>query len=74
MTRKIFASRDVVFLEQVEEGKDDNNNECHIPLLMEENNGDNQQQEQKEEETGDVVNKESPYKFEVEIFEVNPLP
>ena len=34
MTHKIFASRDVIFLEHVEEGKDDSNDEWHIPLLM----------------------------------------
>ena len=41
VTHKIFASRDVVFHEQVEEGKDESNNEWNIPLLLEENNGDN---------------------------------
>ena len=45
MTHKVFASRDVIFHEQVEEGKDDSNSEWHIPLLMEENSEDDEEKE-----------------------------
>jgi len=68
-TRKIFASRDVVFHEQVQEGKDDIGDDWHIPLLMDESSDDEREQEQKEEqEKGD---KASP--FRADKFEVSPL-
>ena len=45
-SHKIFESRDVVFHEQVEEGKDDSDNDWHIPLVMEENNRDDQEKKE----------------------------
>ena len=47
---KIFSSRDVVFHEHVQEGKDDSDDDWHIPLLMEESSEDEREQEQKEEQ------------------------
>ena len=75
MTHKVFASRDVIFHEQIEEGKDDSNSDWHIPLLMEENSEENEEQEQKQEEvTGNVINDASPEKAETDKFEVSTLP
>eukprot|EP00253_Pinus_taeda_P023650 PITA_23650 len=74
-SRKTFASRDVVFHEQVQEGKDDIGDDWHIPLLLDENNEDEREQEQKEEqkeeqEEGDNA---SPVIAEENKFEVSPL-
>jgi len=44
-SRKTFASRDVVFHEQVQEGKDDTGDDWHIPLLMDESSEDEREQE-----------------------------
>eukprot|EP00253_Pinus_taeda_P010841 PITA_10841 len=75
-SRKTFASRDVVFHEQVQEGKDDIGDDCHIPLLLDESSEDEREQEQKEEkkeeqEEGDNA---SPVIAEENKFEVSPLP
>ena len=52
MTHKVFASRDVIFHEQAEDGKEDSNSDSHIPLLIEMNSEEDeeQEQEQKQEE------------------------
>ena len=35
VTHKVFASRDVIFHEQIGDGKEDSNNDSHIPFLIE---------------------------------------
>eukprot|EP00253_Pinus_taeda_P003107 PITA_03107 len=75
-SHKTFASRDVVFHEQVQEGKDDIGDDWHIPLLLEESSEDEREQEQKEEkkeeqEEGDNA---SPIIAEEDKFEISPLP
>jgi len=47
VTHKVFPSRNVIFHEQVEEGKNDSNSDWHIPLVMEENNEEDEEQEEK---------------------------
>eukprot|EP00253_Pinus_taeda_P021633 PITA_21633 len=75
-SRKTFASRDVVFHEQVQEGKDDIGDDWHIPLLTDETSEDEREQEQKEEqkEEQEEGDKASPFKAEEKKFEVSPLP
>ena len=74
-THKIFASRDVVFHEQVQEGKDDSGDDWHIPLLIDENSEDEREQEQKQEqkEEQEEGNNASPIRVEENKFEVSPL-
>lgn len=40
VTHKVFASRDVIFHEQIEDGKKDSDDESHIPFLIELNSED----------------------------------
>ena len=47
VTHKVFASKDVIFHEQVEEGKEDSNSDSHIPFLIEVNSEEDEEQEQK---------------------------
>eukprot|EP00253_Pinus_taeda_P034822 PITA_34822 len=79
-SRKTFASRDVVFHEQVQEGKDDIGDDWHIPLLMDESSEDEREQEQKEEqkeeqEEGDnaspVIAEENKFEFDVKSAFLN---
>eukprot|EP00253_Pinus_taeda_P032251 PITA_32251 len=75
-SRKTFASRDVVFHEQVQEGKDGIGDDWHIPLLLDESSEDEREQKQKEEqkeEQGEGDNA-SPIIAEENKFEVSPLP
>ena len=48
MTHKVFASRDVIFHEQTKDGKEDSNNDSHIPLLIEMNIDEDEEQEQEQ--------------------------
>lgn len=52
MIHKVFASRDVIFHEHAKDGKEDFNNDSHIPLLIEVNSEEDEEQvqEQKQEE------------------------
>lgn len=77
MTHKVFASRDVIFHEQVEEGKEDSNSDFHIPLLIEENSEEDEEQEQKQEEevTDNVINDDETLEnAEIDKVDVSPLP
>ena len=44
VTHKVFASRDVIFHEQIEDGKKDSDDESHIPFLIELNSEDEEEQ------------------------------
>jgi len=50
VTHKVFASRDVIFHEQAEDGKEDSNSDSHIALLIEMNSDEDEEQERKQEE------------------------
>eukprot|EP00253_Pinus_taeda_P007785 PITA_07785 len=43
VTHKVFASRDVIFHEQIEDGKKDSDDESHIPFLIELNSEDEEE-------------------------------
>jgi len=43
MTHKVFASRDVIFHEQVEERKEDSSSDSHIPLLIKVNSDEDEE-------------------------------
>lgn len=79
MTHKVFASRDVIFHEQTEDGKEDSNSDSHIPLLIELNSEEDeeQEQEQKQEEVAaySIINDDAgPKSVETDRVEVSPLP
>eukprot|EP00253_Pinus_taeda_P033382 PITA_33382 len=73
VTHKVFASKDVIFHEQVEEGEDESNSDWHIPLLMEENNEEDEEQEQKQEEEV-TCNQAILENAEIDRVKVSPLP
>eukprot|EP00253_Pinus_taeda_P027768 PITA_27768 len=79
VTHKVFASRDAIFHEQTEYGKEDSNNDSHIPFLIELNNEEEeeQEQEQKQEEIAidSVISDDAgPESAETDRVEVIPLP
>jgi len=43
VTHNVFASRDVIFHEHVEDGKEDSNSDSHIPLLIEVNSEEDEE-------------------------------
>eukprot|EP00253_Pinus_taeda_P018459 PITA_18459 len=77
-SRKTFASRDVVFHEQVQERKADVGDDWHIPLLLEESSEDEREQVQEQKEENEEEQQEgekaSPVIVEENKFEVSPLP
>eukprot|EP00253_Pinus_taeda_P027659 PITA_27659 len=50
VTHKVFASRDVIFHEQIEDGNKDSDDESHIPFLIELNSEDEEEQVQVQEQ------------------------
>jgi len=77
VTHKVFASRDVIFHEHVEEGKEDSNSDSHIPLLIEVNSEEDEEHEQKQEEevADNVISDDaSPESAEIDRVEVSPIP
>jgi len=78
---KVFASRDVVFHEQVDDGNHDRDNEeWHMPLLVEDGsdetrgNHEKQAQKQKKEEVDgtDAFGRPSPQRDDQNRFEASP--
>eukprot|EP00253_Pinus_taeda_P005243 PITA_05243 len=81
VTHKVFASRDVIFHEQTEDGKEDSDDESHIPFMIELNSEDEeeqvQEQEQKQEEVaadGIISDDAGLDSTETERVEVSSLP
>jgi len=77
MIHKVFASRDVIFHEHVEDGKENSNSDSHIPLLIEVNIEEDEEQEQKQEEevADNVISDDASLESaEIDRVEVSPLP
>jgi len=80
-THKMFASRDIVFHDQVNDGGHASaKEEWHVPLLVEEgsdelgdNNENQHMQQQQEGKEDDVVVKKSPENDDQTRFEATPL-
>eukprot|EP00253_Pinus_taeda_P027307 PITA_27307 len=81
VTHKVFASRDVIFHEPIEDGKEDSNSDSHIPFLIELNSEEEEEQEQEQEQKQEEVAADSvisddagPESAETDRIEVSPLP
>eukprot|EP00253_Pinus_taeda_P011529 PITA_11529 len=81
VTHKVFASRDVIFHEQTEDGKEDSNNDSHIPFFIELNSEEEEEQEQEHKQKQEEVAADSvisddagPESAETDRVEVSPLP
>eukprot|EP00253_Pinus_taeda_P027305 PITA_27305 len=78
VTHKVFTSRDVIFHEQTEDGKEDSNNDSHIPFLIELNSEEEEKQGQEQEKKQEEVAADSvisddagPESAETDRVEIN---